>query len=65
MELYARCAVAVVYQSLCVGIAVADLFLHHVEGIAGGTGQLIHGAGLHYRERHFAVLGAVIDVDDG
>ena len=48
MELYARAAVAVVYQSLRVGIAVAGLCLHDVEGVAGGTGQLADGAGLHH-----------------
>ena len=53
------------YQSLRVGIAVAGHGLHLVEGVAGGTGQLVHGAGLHCREGQVAVLYVVIEVDDG
>lgn len=64
VELCARAAVAVVYQIPGVGKSVANLLLHDVQGMAGGTGKVFDGTGLHHRERQFAVLSAVIDVDD-
>jgi hypothetical protein len=46
MELYARTAVAVVYQFLGVGIAVGHLLLNDVEGMTGGIGQVFNSTGL-------------------
>lgn len=53
--LFSVVAVVVMYQSFRIGIAVANLVLHDVEGRTCGTGQLVHLACLHHREGQGAI----------
>lgn len=60
--LFSVVAVVVVYQSFRIGIAVANLVLHDVEGRTCGTGQLVHLACLHHHEGQGAIARKPRDI---